>query len=506
MKIAHRLKITNSKVFLFLAVFVFMMFGTADNARAGVWGETAAATAWKQVAEELAKNLRGIVTGAFKQGVGQVMNTQISAMIGGGGGKGAMFITNWQTFLVTDPRKQTNLYMNDFFSLTTRGRNSSTNYQTAPPCNYQNGVVSSGCVTRVSALNPEQKSWFTQEGIIATAQAADPSSCPVDWRCTTADAPSCSSYGSWTETTADPSCSTSCSSGQKLCVPTGSGSTAVASSGADGSANYYKYQTDTAKKAINPAVPDIDLMNYVRSPSEVFQGGSWRGFNAFFSNSANNPFGYSYMAHEAYNDQLSQEQQKANTMAISYQGFKPSVGTDGVTIKTPGITIGQLVDKVQGFSFDSISSSQDWAQLLSSSLDAAASAAITTAVRTGLNSADQAIQGGLNTSTGALSESTGGRLDLNLTQSSLANVDWSDSTTGGQSSNFNNSQNNFNSDVQNGLTGINQEWGNMNFGSGATGGTTNTSGTTAGQDSYSPLNSTNFNSNNANTANTTPTN
>lgn len=409
---------------LFPIIFVFIVLNSSQNAQAGVWGETIVSTIWKQASEEIAKNLRAAITGALKQGVAQIMNTQISMMVGGGNGKGVQFITNWQTFLVADPQKQTNAYMNDFFSMTTRGRNSYGNYR---------GVAPAG--QPIAVLTPEKQSWFAQEGIIPTAQAAP--------ALVNADVNSVNAYD----------------------------------------ANFYKYQNDTARKAINPSTPNIDLMDYVSGPSDIFTRGSWRGFNAFFSNPANNPLGYSLLAEEAYQSKYDQERHKADIQAVAYQGFKASVGSDGFTVKTPGITIGQLVNKVQGFSFDSISSAQDWGMIISSMATGVISAATTA----GINAAQNAVQSGLDKATGSLATATGGLLNFNLNANSLANIDWGNN---GQSAEFNNGINNFNADTQSNLTGSNQVWGDMNFAGANVGGGANISN----KNSYSPLDEVNFES------------
>ena len=393
---------------VFVMAAVVIVATNTHTAHASSWGSVEF-NAWA-VAEwqDIQRQIMAAITGAFKQAVGQVMNTQITAMIGGGSGKGPMFITNWQTFLVSDPQKQTNVYMNDFFSMSTRGRNSAVNYHTIP----------SSKPVAVNSLSADQKKWFAQEGIVSSAQAATPSALQ-NVACTGMFCP-----------------------GDNI--------------------NYYKYQTDIAKESIAGPSPDMDLLNYVKSPSEVFNDGNWRGFNAFFSNSANNPFGYSLMAQQAYQGQLEIEQRKAEVQAIAYQGFKASMGEGGV-VKTPGITIGQLVEKAQGFSFDSISSAQDWGQIISSGIVSAATMAINAAVQTGLNAATEAVQGGINEGMGQLTGATGGMLNFGSGSGSLANVDWSSGS--GLSSEFSNGIQNFNTDAQSGLMGGSQVWGDMNFGS-----------------------------------------
>lgn len=439
-----------SKFVLFQIMFVIFLFGSAHQAKASIWGESLYASInMKQFLEEVSTQIHGAITGAFKQAVGQIMNTQISTMVGMGS-NGPMFIANWQTFLVSDPRNKTNAYMNDFFSTTTRGRNSLSNYRQAPSSfisgsgsscesgGYTGTLIEGGCVinsgdasTKIGFLDTNKRSWLAGEGIIPTAQAA----------------------------------------------VTGDGGVGKQTSAFLGDENYYKYQTDTAKQAINPSTPDVDLMNYVSGPSEIFNGGNWRGFNSFFSNPANNPFGYSMMAKEAYQGKLAMEMENARTQAVAYQGFKASVGADGVTVKTPGITIGQIVDKVQGFSMDSISSAQDWGQLISSGITSAATMAINTAVQTGLNSA-----------TGALSEATSGM--INLDASSLASTDWNGSGAG-SASEFDTGMNNFNADATNGINGGNDTWGGMNF---AGAGYQDGGSLSSGQDSYSQFGNVSFES------------
>lgn len=454
--------------------FVFL-FGSAGSAHASVWGSVEA-NAWAvEVYSEVKSQLKASITGMFKQAVAQIMNTQISMLIGGGGGKGPMFIANWQTFLVSDPRNRTNAYMNDFFSTTTRGRNSLSSYRPATSSlvsgsdsgceagGYNGTTINGECVTnpgdastKVGAfLTNDQRSWLVQEGVVPTARADS-------------SLEGCES-GGYQGTMIEGDC----------VINSSNASTKVGAVSDMSEGNYYKYQTDTAKQAINPSAPDVDLMNYVSGPSEVFEGGNWRGFNSFFSNPANNPFGYSMMAREAYQSKLSLEQHQADIQAVAYQGFKAAMGADGVTVKTPGITIGNIVDKAQGFSFDSISSAQDWGQII---------AGLATTVITG------AVQTGLNTATGALSEATGGMINLNLDASSLANTDWNGSGSG-SASEFDTGMDSFNADATSGINGGNDTWGSMNFaGAGYQDGSGISSGTASSQDSYSQFGNVSFDS------------
>lgn len=410
MKHTYSTILFSKKAAVFPLIFMYTFLVSANSAHAGYWGESMAAAMYTQVQEELSKNLRGAITGAFKQAVGQIMNTRISMMIGGGNGQGPMFIANWETFLITDPTREANTYLNDFFSMSTQGRNSSSNYRPVSSSNNSSSSCSYGSRTgtmngnacildlpgkAAASLSPAQQSWFAQEGIVATANAAT--------------------------------------------APSGSNaSNANSISSASGSGNYYKDVTDAAKKAITPDMPSLKLMNYVRSPDDVFAG-NWRGMGPLIDDKK-----YPLEAKNLYQNKLAEEQHKADIQAIAYQGFKAATSKDG-TVKTPGITISQLVGKVQGFNFDTISSAQDWGQLISSGVSAAATMAINTAVQVGLNAATNAVQSGVDKVTGAVSNATGGLVNVGVSSgSSLANVNWNNSNTG-QSTEFNTNAYNANS-------------------------------------------------------------
>ncbi len=133
------------KLLLLAAIFSSFFFTEVQSARADVWGAAMAASIFKQAQEELTLRLNGAILGALKQATVQVMNTQISMMVGGGNGKGPMFIANWQTFLVADPQRQASTYMNDFFSMTTHGRNTANYRQEGIAMGSQPGCVGRFC-------------------------------------------------------------------------------------------------------------------------------------------------------------------------------------------------------------------------------------------------------------------------------------------------------------------------------------------------------------------------
>jgi hypothetical protein len=94
------------------------------------------ADAWMTIAgvllktglEKIAVQLNGMIVGALKQASITMLNTQISAVIGGSGGGQVRFIVNWEDYLNDQPTANTKIYMNDYISNMTRGRGSSSSY------------------------------------------------------------------------------------------------------------------------------------------------------------------------------------------------------------------------------------------------------------------------------------------------------------------------------------------------------------------------------------------
>lgn len=101
---------------------------TTPMAHADAWGANMAAMLMKQVMEKIARQIEGALLGSLKMTAMNMLNSQIGQLIGGGGGAAPRFITNWEDALIADPTRKTQLYMNDFFTLSTRGMGSSVNY------------------------------------------------------------------------------------------------------------------------------------------------------------------------------------------------------------------------------------------------------------------------------------------------------------------------------------------------------------------------------------------
>ena len=80
----------------------------------------------KQALEQIFKQIHGIMMGAIKQTAAQSILSQVNSIVGGSGGSGPLFITNWQDYLIRQPEKKSKKYINDYISQTTSGRSSSS--------------------------------------------------------------------------------------------------------------------------------------------------------------------------------------------------------------------------------------------------------------------------------------------------------------------------------------------------------------------------------------------
>lgn len=98
------------------------------NAKAETWGSNVMSAVMKQLMENILYQIRGILLGTLKQTAMDTIVKNIDNMIAGTGTESAMFITDWNDFLVEKPLKETELFMNDFFTLTTRGKAYGSSY------------------------------------------------------------------------------------------------------------------------------------------------------------------------------------------------------------------------------------------------------------------------------------------------------------------------------------------------------------------------------------------
>ncbi|MFZ2299543.1 MAG: hypothetical protein WAW00_00195 [Candidatus Moraniibacteriota bacterium] len=282
---------------VFSVLFISMLlFSVPRGAHADYWGASYAAVGMDQMISQIKRAIEGALLGALKSAAIQALNQQVGQLIGGGSSSGqALFITNYDDFLYKGPAQRTELYMNDFFTMTTRGKGSSANYS---------GAGSSG------GIGGNYASYLTSVGKQATVQQGAPRT--------------------------------------------------------------------------------TNLEEYTSSPQAMFAEGDWRAFNAFFSNPANNPYGYSLQAEQAYQNKLAQEQQEALVQAQSAGGFLPS--RSGNTVVAPGGSIQAAQTDVQNLPNTFLATATNPGELLSGVIAAMANKMVSGLIQNGIGQVQSNVQ------------------------------------------------------------------------------------------------------------------
>ena len=131
----NRKKINSTFLIIFLSLLFFFCFILKTNA------------AWipgldpdiETGLEEVSEMIKGTAIGALKQqGVNSLLS-QVDNFAGQGSGGQPAFITNWQDFIIEKPKSEVDVYMNDYLSEVTQGRNTFSGYSTdgfTGPSNY----------------------------------------------------------------------------------------------------------------------------------------------------------------------------------------------------------------------------------------------------------------------------------------------------------------------------------------------------------------------------------
>lgn len=323
---------------IFAVLFVNMLvFSAPHAAQAGYWGEPIAAAQMKFTMETIRRYIEGALLGSLKVAAVQMLNQQVGQLVGGSSVGEALFITNFNDFLYQGPAQRTELYMNDFFTLTTRGKTSGSNYI---------GVGDSG------GIGGNYASYLVSVGRQATTEAA--------------------------------------------------------------------------------GINTYNLEEYTPSPEAMFAEGDWRAFNAFFSNPANNPYGYSLQAEKAYQEKLAMEQQEATVKALS-SGFLPAESNG--TVITPAGTIEAVVADVSTLGNKVIAAASNPTELLSGVVSGMANRMISNLIQRGVGQVQSNIQRelgnvsrSLNTASTQASQQSGPGAQFNSSTAQRLNVNINAST------------------------------------------------------------------------------
>ena len=113
---------------LFFSFLATSAVGSALPARAGYWGESLMTGLLEQVWDAVKRQIEGALLATLKVAAVSALNSKVGQMIGGTSVGDALVITDWYDFIYTRPAEQATLYLNDFFTMSTRGKYSSANY------------------------------------------------------------------------------------------------------------------------------------------------------------------------------------------------------------------------------------------------------------------------------------------------------------------------------------------------------------------------------------------
>ncbi|MDH4329933.1 MAG: hypothetical protein OEV93_00040 [Candidatus Moranbacteria bacterium] len=106
-------------------VFIVVFFCFAPTQKSMAWyGETTANFAAQRIFDEVKEAL----VSALRTAAIEMINDTVNNLISGATQTSALFITDWEEYLFSSPKARSSMYMNDFFTVTNRGRSSSSGY------------------------------------------------------------------------------------------------------------------------------------------------------------------------------------------------------------------------------------------------------------------------------------------------------------------------------------------------------------------------------------------
>jgi hypothetical protein len=114
------------KIFLTISLSLILCFSPMQKSEAALW--PAIDPIYKQALETMYDQLQSVIMGALKQAAVKMINQQVNKLVGGTVGSGAMFITNWESYLVTEPQRQARIFVNAKIDQSLRGRGSYSSY------------------------------------------------------------------------------------------------------------------------------------------------------------------------------------------------------------------------------------------------------------------------------------------------------------------------------------------------------------------------------------------
>jgi len=283
-----------ARCMIFILVFAGVLTLSVPRAWADEWGSDPVSVAMTHTLSVITRNIEGALLASLKMTAMQALNSQVGQFVTGTTMGDTLFITNYDDFLYRAPAQRADLFLNDFFTLTTRGKAYSSNY-----------------------------------------------------------------------------------------IPAGHNGNFAG--------NYSAYLTAVGRQAaLGNGVNVVNLDEYIPSPEQMFAEGDWRAFNAFFTNPANNPYGYALQTEQAYQQKLAMEQQQAMIKASTAGGYLPKQNNG--MIVTPAGTIQHMVGNVTTLANQVIAAAQNPAELAAGVITAMANRVIGNLIQRGVGEVQANIQ------------------------------------------------------------------------------------------------------------------
>jgi hypothetical protein len=115
-------------IILFTVVFFNLTFFNVPQANA--W-ETFITAPMGVLLDQMIQIVKGVILGAAKKKALAALDQEMNHLLSGNSSGGAMFITNWNDYLVKEPRKKSDLYINAYIDNVTSGQGSIFGYASA---------------------------------------------------------------------------------------------------------------------------------------------------------------------------------------------------------------------------------------------------------------------------------------------------------------------------------------------------------------------------------------
>lgn len=154
-------KLFRVKLAAVIFLSLFLNFNTLTVPRARAW-ETFISIPIGVALDNIIDVIKGIMLGSLKQQAAKTLNKEMSLLVGGSSSSNAMFVTDWQDYLIKQPEQKTKVYLNAYIDQATSGRGSLSQYIPAnsegfglKAANYNNQLKVGAMASVVNPATPK---------------------------------------------------------------------------------------------------------------------------------------------------------------------------------------------------------------------------------------------------------------------------------------------------------------------------------------------------------------